>query len=254
MNPPQETAKLRFEPPGPGSWELDAVHFPRPGTRYMAETHPEPFRRGVQEFARFYGMLIDGLECRYVNGFLYRTVHPVAPDQIPERFRRAAEVFETKFWREQLREWDEKVKPASIAAHRALQSVDPDALSDEELIAYLARCRGHHAEMVAQHMRHTAAAVVPTGDFLAHVGEWTNLPPAELLGPMRGASPVSSGASAQRDRAAGRAHQGDPRRGRGQSRGVGSRPCGRQSPRRIGRSSTSCSARRASCTGCATSA
>jgi len=166
----------------------------------MAETHPEPFRRGVQEFARLYGMLIDGLEYRYVNGFPYKTVHPVAPDQIPERFRRAAEVFETKFWREQLREWDEKVKPASIAAHRALQSVDPDALSDEELIAYLARCRGHHAEMVAQHMRHTAAAVVPTGDFLAHVGEWTNLPPAELLGPMRGASPVSSGASAQRSR------------------------------------------------------
>ncbi len=124
-------------------------------------------------------------------------MHPVAPDDIPERFRRAAEVFETKFWREQLREWDEKVKPASIAAHRALQSVDPDALSDEELIAYLARCRGHHGEMIAQHIRYTAGAVVPTGDFLAHVGAWTHLPPAELLGLMRGASPVSSGASTQ---------------------------------------------------------
>ena len=41
---------------------------------------------------------------------------------------------------------------------------------------------------------------MPTGDFLAHVGEWTNLPPAELLGLMRGASPVSSGASTQRSR------------------------------------------------------
>src|SRR5262249_28260666 len=38
------------------------------------------------------------------------------------------------------------------------------------------------------------AAVIPTGDFLAHVGEWTGLPPSELLGLMRGASPVSSGA------------------------------------------------------------
>ena len=44
-------------------------------------------------------------------------------------------------------------------------------------------------------MRHTGAAVIPTGDFLAHVGDWTGLGQAELLGLMRGASPVSSGAS-----------------------------------------------------------
>ncbi len=197
MNPSKEAAELRFEPPGPGSWELDPVHFPRPATRYFAETHPEPFRRGVQDFACFYGMLIDGLEYRYVNGFPYKTIHPVAPEEIPQRFSRAEEVFQKKLWREQLEQWDATVKPASIKAHRALQAVDPDALADEELIAYLARCRRHHGEMIAQHMRHTAAAVVPTGDFLAHVGEWTKLPPAELLGLMRGASPVSSGASAQ---------------------------------------------------------
>ena len=28
-----ETTQLRFEPPGPGSWEIDAVHSPRPATR-----------------------------------------------------------------------------------------------------------------------------------------------------------------------------------------------------------------------------
>ena len=49
-------------------------------------------------------------------------------------------------------------------------------------------------------MRHTAGAVVPTGDFLAHVGDWTGLAPAELLDLMRGASPVSSGASAELER------------------------------------------------------
>jgi hypothetical protein len=35
---------LRFEPPGPGSWELDPVHFPRPVTRYWTEIHPEALR------------------------------------------------------------------------------------------------------------------------------------------------------------------------------------------------------------------
>src|SRR5262249_37800678 len=46
-------------------------------------------------------------------------------------------------------------------------------------------------------MRHTGAAALPTGDFLAHVGDWTGLAPSELLGLMRGASPVSSGASSE---------------------------------------------------------
>ena len=54
--------------------------------------------------------------------------------------------------------------------------------------------------MITQHMRYTASAVVPTGDFLAHVVEWTGLPPAQLLGLMRGASPVSAGASAELER------------------------------------------------------
>ena len=84
--------------------------------------------------------------------------------------------------------------------HRELQSVDPDALSDEELVAYLTRCRDHHIDMIYQHMRHTGAAMLPTGDFLAHVGDWTGLPPSELLGLMRGASPVSSGASSELER------------------------------------------------------
>jgi phosphohistidine swiveling domain-containing protein len=196
----ESASELRFEAPGPGSWAIDAVHFPRPVTRYWAETHPEPFTRGFSEFTRFYGMLISHLDYRYINGFCYQTVAPVAESEAPERFRRADEVFEKKLWREQLREWDETFKPQSIAAHRELQSIDPDALSDQELAAYLERCRDHHAAMIYQHMRFTGAPSVPTGDFLAHVGEWTGLPLAELLGLLRGAAPVSAGASAELER------------------------------------------------------
>ena len=189
--------KLRFEPPGPGFWELDPVHFPRPSTRYWIEIHPEAFKRGTGEFARLYGMLIDALEMAYVNGFAYKLVRPVAEADLPQRFERVEQVFQRKYWREQLRDWNETFKPASIKAHRELQSVDPDGLSDDALAAHLTRCRDHHAEMLYQHMRFTAAAIVPTGDFLTHVLDWTGLPPGELLGLMRGTSPVSAGASAQ---------------------------------------------------------
>jgi phosphohistidine swiveling domain-containing protein len=193
-------AELRFEPPAAGYWERDAVHFPRPMTRYWQEVHPAAFALGTGDFARFYGMLIGSLAGAYVHGFGYRSVTPVAEDEIPARFQRATEVMQGRLWREQLRDWDERVKPDSIRAHRALQSVDPGSLSDQELVGYLTRCRDHHAAMIAQHMRYTASAVVPTGDFLAHVGDWTDVPPAELLGLMRGTAPVSAGASAELER------------------------------------------------------
>src|SRR5215212_6921088 len=140
-------------------------------------------------------MIIYGLEMGYVQGFGYNQVLPAPEAEIPERFERAERVFAQKLWREQLRDWDEKRKPAAIATHRELQRVDPAALSDAELIAYLARCRDHHAAMIAQHMRFTSGAVLPTGDFLAHVGDWTGLPPSELLGLMRGSAEVSAGGS-----------------------------------------------------------
>jgi pyruvate,water dikinase len=200
MSGVESAGETRFEAPGPGSWSLDAVHFPRPVTRYWTEVQPDAMRRGCQDFTRFYGMLIDHIDYRYIDGFAYSQVVPVAPDEVPARLGRAEEVFAGKLWREQLREWDERFKPAAIAAHRELQAVDPDALSDAELAAYIGRCRDHHAAMIVQHMRYTAAPSVPTGDFLVHVGDWTGLPPAELLGLLRGSAPVSAGASEELER------------------------------------------------------
>src|SRR2546425_7911052 len=195
-----KATELRFEPPGPGSWEQDPVHFPRPMTRYFQETHPPSFKRGTNDFARFYWMTIDGLQIGYVNGFGYNQVLPAPEAELPERYQRAEQVFAQKLWREQLRDWDEHRKPSSIATHRELQAVKPDALSDAELVAYLTRCRDHHSAMIAQHMRFTGGAVIPTGDFLAHVGDWTGLPASELLGLMRGSAVVSARGSHEMDR------------------------------------------------------
>jgi pyruvate,water dikinase len=162
--------------------------------------HPDALMRGFREFTRYYGMLLDTMEFQYVNGFAYRAPRPVADEEVPQRLQRAEEVFAGKLWRDQLRDWDETFKPASIKIHRELQSIDPDALSDDELVGYITRCRDHHVEMIFQHMRFTGAAMVPIGDFLAQAGDWTGVPPAELLGMMRGAAPVSAGASGELER------------------------------------------------------
>ncbi|MGN6380773.1 MAG: PEP-utilizing enzyme [Gaiellales bacterium] len=162
--------------------------------------HPEPFRRGTREFMAYYGMLIESLETQYVNGFAYSAMRPAREDEIPQRFARAEQVWEGKVWREQLREWDDTAKPAAVRTHRALQSVDVDALSDDELAAYLTRCREQHSQMIYQHMRFTGSALLPVGDLLAHLGSWTGVAPASALAMMRGAAPVSAGASGELER------------------------------------------------------
>jgi pyruvate,water dikinase len=184
-----------FEPPGPGTWALDPVHFPRPVTHYWMEMHPEPFLRGTSEFCEYYGLLLDHIEYQYVNTFGYSQRVPVSEDQVPQRIQRAQEVLDGKLWRDQLQVWDEQFKPESIKVHRELQSVDPDSLSDDELIAYLTRCREHHAEMIFQHMRFTGAATIAIGDLLAHADEWAGVAPHEVLAMMEGTAPVSAGAS-----------------------------------------------------------
>ncbi|MGD0746479.1 MAG: PEP-utilizing enzyme [Acidimicrobiales bacterium] len=191
------TPALDFQPPGPGSWNLDPVHFPRPVTRYFSDTHPEPFRRGTREFMAYCGTLIESMETHYVNGFAYNTIHPVPESEVPQRFARAEVVWQDKVWREQLREWDDIAKPAAIKIHRELQSVEVGDLSDDGLVAYLTSCKEHHSRMMYQHMRFTGSAMLPVGDLLAHVGTWTSVPPSEVLAMMRGAAPVSAGASGE---------------------------------------------------------
>ncbi len=154
----------------------------------------------MADFTRFYGMLLDTMDMAYPGGIAYRRMVPVAEDQVPQRLQRAEEVFEGKLWREQLRDWEEVAKPTSVKAHRELQAVDPDALSNEELAEYVERCHAHHSEMIYQHMRFTGAAMLSIGDLLAHLADWTTVPSSEVLAMMQGAAPVSAGASAELDR------------------------------------------------------
>lgn len=189
-----------FTAPGPGTWTPDPVHAPSPMTRFMQETTLAAFDRGFREMTARYGMLIATLERRVVNSFAYDRVAPVPDDAVPERIATAERVWEDKIWREDLRRWDEETKPEVMRLNRELLTVDPGSLPDEELIGHLERCRDNLAEMVYQHMRHTAAAIVPTGDFVVQAAEWTGLPAAELAQLLAGAAPVSAGESVEHKR------------------------------------------------------
>jgi rifampicin phosphotransferase len=187
---------LAFDPPGPGAWERDLTHFPRPVPSFMTapDVFEEPMARGFTWTARRYGLLIRQLDERFVNGYAYINVPPVGEEELPERFANAAAVFEEKLWREDLRQWDEEAKPASIRAHLALQRVDPWMLDRDALLEHVAACRSHLQRMTEQHFRFTAPAIVPLGDFLVRGGELSGASPAELLVLTRGSARVSAGA------------------------------------------------------------
>ena len=189
--------ELTFESPGPGSWELDGTHWPVPVARFMTEpsAYEEPMARGFIWTLKRYGLVVLYPEYRFVNGFAYRCIRPAPVEEMPERFEAAARAFATKLWREDLRRWEEEVKPASIRAHLALQRTNPWALDTDALIEHLAACHAHLDRMFEQHYRFTAAALVPLGDFLAQGSELSGVEPAQLLLLMRGSAPISAGAS-----------------------------------------------------------
>jgi pyruvate,water dikinase len=196
----QDVVELSFDAPEPGTWMRDRVHMPRPWSRYQQEVHPPGVIEGFRVAGRRYGWLIDHLDFRFVHGFAYFCVRPVAEAEVPERIAAAERALESCAWREDARRWERDVKPAAIRAHLALQAIEPTTLSREELLRHLERCRNHHCRMVVQHHSFNGAAFGPIGDFIAQVSEWTGVDPSRTVALARGAAPESAGASVELDR------------------------------------------------------
>ncbi|MHB2168005.1 PEP-utilizing enzyme [Alsobacter sp. R-9] len=184
---------LAFEPPGPGTWLLDAVHMPRPFTRFQAAIHPPNIAIGCREGFSRYGLLVDTLDFRMIHGLGFFMPVPVGPDVVPARFDAAQQAVARKLWREDLSRWLNEAKPASIRDNLALQAIDPTTLDDSALAAHVDRCIDHLGRMVRQHHSFNAAALLPVGDFIASVAEWTGAAVGEFLAVMRGAAPESAG-------------------------------------------------------------
>ena len=203
-----------FTPPGPGVWERESTHLSRPVSRAMEALFPNAATEGFRWSMARYGLLLECMEFAVVNRFAYACARAVgAPKgakgpppkpifklltrlhpEIRRRIRDVGEVWRTKRWREDVAVWDREWKPAIAAENRALQSIDPRSLDDEQMIEHLERCCDAASRSVYRHHSLNATAMLPLGDFLAHVREWTGMSPAEVLPLFRGSSRVSRGA------------------------------------------------------------
>jgi pyruvate,water dikinase len=190
------TAPL-YEAPGPGTWEQDSTHFPRPLTPFVEEAFPEGFTRGFKEGSARYGLLFTHLEPAFINGFMYNQMRGVDPEdgeEVQRRAQAAEDALTSKLWRADLDLWDQEIKPDSIRRNRALEERDVSALDTEALIAHLADVRANAAEMVYRHHKFSVSSVLPVGLYLSNTLQWTGLDAGEVLAPLKGSSPVSVGA------------------------------------------------------------
>src|SRR5687767_4486782 len=120
-----------YAPPGPGTWEQDAIHCPRPLTAWIYETLQDAFPRGFKEGTSRYGLLFSHLEPALVNGFIYYRnvmIEPSNRDEVGRRFEAARNAIEKKLWLEDLKRWDRDFKSDSIRRNRELESVPVDQL------------------------------------------------------------------------------------------------------------------------------
>jgi pyruvate,water dikinase len=204
-------AERSFEPPGPGSWSLDAEHCERPHSRWTAGVLPSVFTAGFRAGMARYGSLLDTLEMRMVHGFAYVAARPVGapPDAtgrpprfvfwlltrlhpaLRKRIRRAQEVFETKLWRDDTREFFEDVMPKAIARFERIQGMKLEALDDASLIAHLDELLALTEEQMRHHFVSATAAMLPVGDFVVHATGWSGCTPEEAIALLSGYSPYS---------------------------------------------------------------
>src|SRR5262249_50320670 len=126
-----------------------------------------------------------GLPPKWIFKLLLR-VHPA----LRARLKRARRIMSEKPWREDVRLfWRElpavEAKIAGLAS-QPIETLDPAAFID-----YLSTLGATASARVFDHFRRIPVSVMPVGDFLAHVVDWTGATPRDVLAALRGHSPAS---------------------------------------------------------------
>lgn len=214
--------RLSFDAPGPGVWMRDEDHWPRPVPPSYTEIYPDAIVPYVKEWTARYGLLMDYFEAAFPHGFGYGRVHPVGepkkgagsgpPPKLvfklllkvhPElraRRRAAERALDERLWLSDLERWERDAKPAIVAENRGNATVDRAALSGEALLDHVDTCRETLRRFIGVHHRFNGG-MIPAGMLMVAVRDWVGDPQAALP-LLEGASPVSSGRSAQLDRLA----------------------------------------------------
>lgn len=210
---------IEWNAPGGGLWQLESTHVRGVQPRVFQERAVRGFGDGLARPARRYGLPIDHIEVRFVNGHCYGRMVPVgAPEPKPRKVgrtppaaalwllarlhpelrRRAKSATRTlaeKPWLEDCRRWATEQRPALVAANRALQAEDLTSLADDALVDHLRRAAGTFQRGMTLHFDLMPAHDIPLGRFVVSCRSW-GIEPGDALALLAGNSPASAASAA----------------------------------------------------------
>ena len=204
-----------FEAPGPGTWELDAAHYPASVSRIARDIMESAVHVGLGEGFDLLGAPLSTMDVAFVNGRMYRRLVPLiggARSGTPPNFvlwlatrlhpafrkraRTAERSLRERVWLEELHRWETEWKPTLIADNLRLGAIDESSLADDQLADHVEALVRHLGSSTTLHFRLHTSDLGPIGVMLVRAREW-GLDDAALMGVLAGASPSTSAPAVQ---------------------------------------------------------
>lgn len=200
-----------WDPPGPGSWSLQADHFPRPVTAAVAPLCGL-WGEAVTAWMGEIGLPIRAARMATVNGLPYvgfefegssderqppAWLLPLLVRVVPSLRRaeaRASRYLATRPWVDAIRQWYDHDRERAIDQLAAVTRIDPWTLDDDALAQHLLEFEASWLDHNRRHHALHAHDQLPVYLFAARMIEW-GLDSETALGLLAGASPASTGAS-----------------------------------------------------------
>lgn len=198
-----------FEPPGPGSWELDRSHYDSAITPLTSELMTAGTETAYRKLFETIGVPAAGVEMRAVNGFVYTRVVPYfganssstkAPPkwlvkliftlhpEMRRRERRATEQFASKTFASVIDDWHRKIRPDYVERNLAYQDTDLAGLTDPELADHVDELIAYVLETYEEHHRLHGYDIGPLAQLVVACRDW-GVDARDALAALGGSSP-----------------------------------------------------------------
>lgn len=200
-----------FEPPGPGTWELDRSHYDSAVTPIIDQAMCVAVEAAYRKLFSVLGVPARTVAMRPVNGFVYSQVVPyfgssisgkTPPDwliklvfrlhpELRRRERLAAQALDGEGSRKVIADWHAQIRPHLVERNLAYQQVDLAKLDDVALAGHATELIGYLHETFEEHHRLHGYDIGPLAIYVVSCAEW-GISAGDALAALAGASPSTT--------------------------------------------------------------
>lgn len=200
-----------FEPPGPGTWDLDRSHYDSAITPISDQLMMAAVEAAYRKLFGVLGVPAKSITMQQVNGFVYSQVVPffgasdstkTPPNWLiklifrvhPELRRReklSAKALDGEESRKVIADWHARIRPHYVERNLAYQRVDLAELDDGALADHAHELVGYLRETFEEHHRLHGYDIGPLAIYVVSCKEW-GIPAGDALAALAGASPSTT--------------------------------------------------------------